>query len=125
MQENHRARLSFVQTTLPWVVAGVALLLYVVTANRWVTLESLPFVAKVAGWDWTLPYQNPLFFLLTYPLRWFPAGIQPLALNLFAGVCAALALGLLARSVALLPHDRTHEQRLRERSEFSLLTIAA
>src|SRR6478609_4055567 len=123
MQENHRARLSFVQTTLPWVVAGVALLLYVVTVNRWVTLESLPFVAKVTGWDWTLPYSNPLFFLLTYPVRWLPHAFQPLVLNLFTAFCAALALGLLARSVALLPHDRTHEQRLRERSEFSFLSI--
>jgi tetratricopeptide (TPR) repeat protein len=29
----------------------------------------------------------------------------------------------MARSVALLPHDRTHEQRQRERSEFSLLSL--
>lgn len=123
MQENQRVRLSFTQTTLPWVVAGAALLLYIVTLNRWVTLGSLPYVAKVTGWDWTLPYQTPLFYVLTYPIRWFPASWQPVALNLFTAVCSAAALGLLARSVALLPHDRTHEQRLRERSEFSLLSI--
>ena len=125
MQENHRARLSFTQTTLPWGVAAAALLLYLVTLNGWVTLESLPYVAKVTGWDWTLPFQTPLFYLLTYPFRWFPGSWQPIGLNVFSAVCAALALGLLARSVALLPHDRTHEQRLRERSEFSLLGIRA
>ena len=38
-------------------------------------------------------------------------------------MCAALTLGLLARSVALLPHDRTDAQRRREQSPFSLLTI--
>jgi tetratricopeptide (TPR) repeat protein len=42
---------------------------------------------------------------------------------MFAAGCAALTLALLARSVALLPHDRTNEQRLREPSEFSLLSI--
>src|SRR5439155_25798238 len=49
----------------------------------------------------------------------------PLALNLFSMVCAVLTLALLARSVTLLPHDRTHPQRLREKSEFSLLTVRA
>ena len=49
----------------------------------------------------------------------------PLALNLFTAVCAALSLALLARSVALLPHDRSHDQRLKEHSEFSLLSIPA
>lgn len=125
MQENHRAHLSFTQTTLPWAVAGLALILYLVTLNRWVSLDSLPYVAKVTGWDWTLPYQTPLFFALTYPFRLLPTSWQPICLNVFSAVCAALTLALLARSVALLPHDRTHEQRLRERSEFSLLSIPA
>ena len=37
-------------------------------------------------------------------------------------MCGALTVALLARSVALLPQDRTHEQRIRERSEFSFLS---
>jgi tetratricopeptide (TPR) repeat protein len=123
MQDNQRASLGFVQKQLPWLVAAAAMLLYVATLNRWVTLDSLPYVAKVTGWDWTMPFQYPLFYLLTYPLRFFPAGWQPVLLNLFSAVCAGLTLALLARSVALLPHDRTHDQRLRERSEFSLLSI--
>jgi tetratricopeptide (TPR) repeat protein len=105
------------------MVAITALLLYLVTLNHWVNLRSLPVVAKVAGWDWTPPIHWPLFFLLTWPLRLLPGTIQPIALNIFTAVCSALTLGLLARSVALLPHDRTHEQRQRERSEFSLLSI--
>jgi tetratricopeptide (TPR) repeat protein len=123
MQDNQRSSLGFAQRQLPWVVAALALLLYVLTLNRWVTLESLPYVAKVTGWDWSLPFQNPLFYVLTFPLRLFPLAWQPVILNLFSAVCAALTLALLARSVALLPHDRTHEQRQRERSEFSLLSI--
>lgn len=123
MQDDQRARFSFTQSGLPWAVAAVGLVVYMVTLSHWVTLESLPYVAKVTGWDWTLPYQTPLFFLVTYPFRWLPGAWQPVALNVFSAVCAALSLALLARSVALLPHDRTHEQRLRERSEFSLLSI--
>ncbi len=40
-------------------------------------------------------------------------------------MCAALTLGLLARSVAILPHDRTEAQRERERSDFSFLTTGS
>jgi hypothetical protein len=45
--------------------------------------------------------------------------------NLFAAICASLTLALLARSVVLLPHDRTRDQRQLERSDYSLLTIRA
>lgn len=125
MQDKQHPMDGFVHTRLPWIVTAGAFLVYLITLNHWVTLDSLPYVAKVTGWDWVLPIQAPLFFLLTYPVRWFPADWQPIALNLFAAVCSALSLGLLARSVSLLPHDRTHAQRQRERSEFSFLTIPA
>src|SRR5688500_590852 len=39
-------------------------------------------------------------------------------------VCSVLTLAILARSVAILPHDRTRDQRQLERNEFSLLGIA-
>jgi tetratricopeptide (TPR) repeat protein len=123
MEEKRIARPDFARKVLPWLVAGGALLLYLLTLNRWVTLESLPYVAQVADWDWALPHSSPLFYLLTYPFRWLPGGWQPVGLNVFAAVCGALTLALLVRSVSLLPHDRTHEQRQRERSENSLLTI--
>ncbi len=99
------------------------LALFAISLNQWVNLRSLLVVSKVAGWDWALPVQWPLFFLVTAPLRLLPSGLQPIAFNLFSAACGAVALGLLARSVMLLPHDRTHEQRIRERSEFSLLSI--
>ena len=121
-QDNEKSQSDFVSAKLPWIVAAAALLVYLVTLNRWVTIGSLSVTAKVAGWDWDRTIASPLLYLATYPFRFFPAGWQPVALNFFSAVTAALTLGLLARSVALLPHDRTREQRQRERSEFSLLS---
>ena len=124
MQENEESQSGFVSARLPWVVVVAALLVYVFTLNHWVTIGSLSITAKVAGWDWDRTIASPLLFLATFPFRFFPANLQPIALNFFSAVTAALTLGLLARSVALLPHDRTREQRQRERSEFSLLTTS-
>src|SRR5436190_872292 len=42
---------------------------------------------------------------------------------LIAGAASILYLVTINPSVSLLPHDRTHQQRLRETSDFSLLTI--
>jgi tetratricopeptide (TPR) repeat protein len=107
---------------LPWIIAVGGLVVYLATLSHWVTPNSLPHVAKVSGWTWQPELYGPLYFLLTLPFRWLPGTAIPLALNVFAAVCAALTLALLARSVALLPHDRTHEQRVRETSDNSLLT---
>ena len=116
---------KFVPVFLPWLVAAGALAVYFVTLNSWVSLSSLPQVARASGWTWQPELAGPLLWLLTYPFRWLPVRMIPLALNLFTAVCAALSLALLARSVALLPHDRSHDQRLKERSEFSMLSIPA
>src|SRR5580658_6135604 len=114
----------------PWLVIAGALLLYGLTLNHWVSLKSLPLMAQVTGWDWhPFPLKwreeamSPLFLVLTAPVRLLPVAGQPRALNLFAAVCAALTLGLLARSVRLLPHDRTREQRQRELGEHALLPM--
>ncbi len=115
----------FVTAYLPWLVATGALAVYLVTLNHWVSLSSLPQVAKVCGWTWQPEMSNPFLWLVTCPFRWLPTRMIPLALNLFAAVCAALSLALLARSVALMPHDRSHDQRLKERSSFSMLSIPA
>ncbi|MBU6402896.1 MAG: DUF2723 domain-containing protein, partial [Verrucomicrobia bacterium] len=126
MQEVEQSPRGFVLSLLPWLVCGLALLLYLVTLNHWVTIASLPTVALLTDWNWWSPaLQRPLLYLLSWPLRLLPAGAQPIAANVCFALCAAATLGLLARSVALLPHDRTREQRQRERSEFSLLTISA
>jgi tetratricopeptide (TPR) repeat protein len=113
----------FVPLLLPWLVAAGAFAIYLVTLNRWVSLSSLQPVARVSGWTWQPEVYGPVFWLVTYPFRWLPARAVPLALNLFAAVCAALSLALLARSVALLPHDRTHEQRQQETGSSGSLSI--
>ncbi|MDQ6632043.1 MAG: tetratricopeptide repeat protein [Verrucomicrobiota bacterium] len=120
------ARLSRKKITypfVPWLIAGGAFLIYLFTLNHWVTLNSLPVIAKMTGWDFSPTYIAPLYFLLTLPLKLLPTPWQPIGLNFFSALCATLTLGLLARSVTLLPHDRTRDQRTRTQSEFSLLSI--
>lgn len=113
----------------PWLIALGAVLLYTITLNHWVTLGSLPLVSKISGWDWHPTYLDwrpssftPLLYLVTYPFRWLPLQSQPIGLNALSMVFAALTLWLLARSVALLPHDRTRDQRLRELSDNGLVS---
>ena len=118
-------RKNFVPRIWPWLLAAAMLLVYWLTLNRWVSAFNLPAVAKVSGWMWQPEVLNPLTFLVTYPIRWLPTPAIPLALNLFSAMCAALTLCLLARSVALLPHDRTDAQRKRETSVFSFLTMGS
>lgn len=116
---------KFVPAILPWLVAGVALAVYLLTLNHWVSFRSLAEVMRASGWNWQPELNGPVFWLVTLPFRWLPAAAIPVALNLFAAVCAALTLALLVRTVALLPRDRTEAQRSRERSEFALLSIRA
>src|SRR5579859_252023 len=116
-------RRNFVPRLLPWLLAAVALVVYLLTFNPWVSLFNLTEVARTSGWMWQPEVYNPVSFAVTFPFRGLPAAQIPLALNVFSAVCAALTLGFLARSVALLPHDRTDAQRRREQSPFSLLTL--
>jgi tetratricopeptide (TPR) repeat protein len=118
-----RPKREFVPAILPWVVAGAALLVYLVTLNHWISLTSIERTARVSGWLWVPEAMEPFYWLVTYPLHWLPAKFIPIALNLFSAVCGTLTLALLARSVALLPHDRTEEQRTREKDAFGILTI--
>ncbi len=116
---------------LPWIIAATALAFYVTTVNPWLSLlgdwtsltGSPVAAARTAGWTNQPENQAPVYYLLTYPLRWLPEHRIPAALNLFSAICAALTLWQLARSVSLLPHDRTRAQRDREDHEFALLTI--
>src|SRR5262252_568268 len=116
---------KFARVILPWVVAGGAWVLYLLTLNHFATFSSLFQVSRASGWVWQPEIFSPLSWLVTYPLRWLPAQKVPLGLNLFSAVCAAFTLALLVRSVMLLPHDRTHDQRQREKSKFALLSIDA
>lgn len=123
MEKEFKVELGFVQRVLPWIIGAVALGLYLATLNHSATFAGLAKLAQVAGWDWRPTVVQPLHFLVTLPVRWLPAGWQLVALNLLSAVCSALTIYLLARSVALLPHDRTREQRQIERNEFSLLSM--
>src|SRR3954466_5752595 len=114
---------KFVRVLLPWIMAAATFGLYVLTLNHWVSIGNLQSVTTVAGYSWFPEVSAPVSFLLTLPVRILPGKFIPLALNLFAALCAALSLGLLARSVVLLPHDRTHEQRERHRTPPWLLSI--
>ena len=118
-------RKNFVPRFLPWLLAAAALVVYWFTLNRWVSLPNLVAVSKITGWAWQPELSNPLLFLVTCPFRWLPTPQIPIALNVLSAICAAATLGLLARSVSLLPHDRTDAQRRRERSDFSFLTIGS
>ena len=116
-------RRGFVPRILPWLLAALALVVYLLTLNPWVSLLNLTSVARASGWMWQPEVFNPVSFIVACPFRWLPTTQIPLGLNLFSVACAALTLGLLARSVALLPHDRTDAQRRREQSPFSILTL--
>jgi tetratricopeptide (TPR) repeat protein len=114
---------NIAQRQLPWIVAGAALLLYLVTSTASLTFMGLGTAIRVGHMNWLPVYTSPLYYLLTYPIHWLPPGWQIGALNGFSIICAAVTLGLLARSVALLPHDRTRYQRSSEHDEDGLLSI--
>jgi tetratricopeptide (TPR) repeat protein len=122
MQTEPNPEKKFIPALLPWILAGIALIIYLVTLNPWVTFGSLGNAARAVGYLRTPSLINPVYVIVTFPLTLLPASWVPLALNLFSAVCAALSVGLLARCVALLPHDRTEEQRVRCHSAFSILT---
>ncbi len=113
---------QFAPRYLPWLLGGMMLAVYSATLNHWVTLLNLYEVAAALGLTWQPEISNPLSYLATFPFRGLPAAVLPLVLNLFSAFCGAGALAVLARSVAILPHDRTEMERTRERSDFSFLT---
>src|SRR5262245_59619949 len=121
MQSEPGQRIKFVRSILPWLIGVAALVIYLPTLNTGVSLNNIAQVGKISGWTWSSEFYNPVYYVCTYPLRWMPPSWTPLGLNLFSLVCAVLTLVLLARSVVLLPHDRTEAQRQRERSRHGLL----
>jgi predicted Zn-dependent protease len=102
----------------PWLVVLAALIVYGVTLNHWVTSGSLPIASQITGWDWhpgplpwrPAPQYHPLTLIVTFPLRLLPMAWRVGGLNVLTAACAALTLGILARSVRLLPHNRTVQQ---------------
>src|ERR1041385_8677630 len=123
MQDDLGQNRKFVSTFLPWLIALGAFLFYLLTLNHWVSINGVSHTARAMGMMWTADVFQPFYFTVTCPFSWLPARWVPLAFGLFSTLCAVLTLALLARSVALLPHDRTYEQRQREQSAFSLLSV--
>lgn len=125
MEEVNQTQQGFVQRRLPWILAAVALVLYLITLSYWPTFNSVTSLARATGFDWRPTFVAPVYFLATFPIRWLPDSLQLVALNLFTVTCSVLSLALLARAVTLLPHDRTKDQRQHEMSDYSFLTIPA
>ncbi|KAB2669845.1 MAG: tetratricopeptide repeat protein [Verrucomicrobia bacterium] len=108
---------------LPLACAVVALALYGVSLNHWVSIQSLPILAQIAAWNDEVPVFHPLLYIVTRPLVLLPPSLLPIAANGLAAILAALAVGILARCVQLIPQDRTHAQRIRGHSDGRLLDI--
>jgi tetratricopeptide (TPR) repeat protein len=110
ISDSRPADKRFVTAILPWVVGAGGLLLYLATLNPWVSMSNIGVVARVSGWMWQPELFRPLTALVLCPFGALPRAWVPLALDLFNAVCAAWVLVLLARSVALLPHDLPPEE---------------
>src|SRR5690606_27539470 len=118
-----RQHSRFVHFVLPWLVAASGLTVFLLSLHPWVSFQSLDIAARVAEWEWNTMQLAPVTLIVTWPIRWLPDTWAPVALNVLSAILGAATLGLLAKSVALLPHDRTRDQRQRERSDFSFLTV--
>ncbi len=114
---------NFARCYLPWLAVAAMLLVYLFTLTRTITVSSAWPLARAMGVDWRPVYTAPLNYLVTEVVGLLPSGIQLLGLNFIAALCAALSLGLLARCVAILPHDRTQMQRDRSADETSFLNL--
>ncbi len=90
---------------LPLAVTIVAALVYGLTLCRGTTANSLGLVASVAGWDWSPLLNQPVVWLLTLPSHLLPTAWVPASLNLIFALGGALTLGILTRSIQLLPWD--------------------
>lgn len=121
MDDTSPSPRPFTVRLLPWILAGTFLALYFVTLNPWVTPTNVLLIGQVLGWELDPPYLKSLLYLLAKMASVLPVERIPGALNGVAAVLGALTVGILARCVALLPHDRTREQRIRGHAEDPLL----
>ena len=110
-EQNSVLPKRFVTAVLPWLIGAGALAIYLATMNTWATFGSAGLISSIAGWDWHANLQRPLLMFVLYPFRFLPEHSIPLALNIFNAVLGAVTLTLLARTIALLPHNRTAAQR--------------
>ena len=97
---------------LPKYVGWAAFIIYLVTLAHGVTMDNLAWTARVADWDLQPLGNQPLLWLVTLPLRWLPSAWVAVELNILSACFGAWTLGLLARSVQILPQNRTPVQRI-------------
>src|SRR5271166_1609248 len=88
-QPNASLPSPFVTALLPWLVGAGALVIYLLTLNPWVSLNSLRAVAWASGWTWQPELAKPITCSLLYPVGRLPPSWVPLALNLLNALCAA------------------------------------
>ena len=98
---------------LPWIAILIVAALYLFTLDRWFGQGNLSALSDINGWDWRPLTSQPLHYLITKPLALLPILSQPVALSLLSFVCGTLSLLLLARTVQILPQERTRLQRQR------------
>jgi tetratricopeptide (TPR) repeat protein len=113
----------FVTRKLPWILAATAFAVFLLTRNAWIGVNSLRPVYEAAGWGFDNAFAQPLNQLFGLIVSSLTGARFPGQANILTGAMAALVVFLLARCVALLPHDRRHEERIREFSDIALLTI--
>lgn len=112
--QAHEARTGpSVYRHLPWAAVAFVLAAYLFTLDRAFSPWNLPILSQVNRWDWRPVGLQPLLLLVSYPTSFFPVSIQPLLLSLISCACATGSLALLARTVMILPQERTRLQRQR------------
>jgi tetratricopeptide (TPR) repeat protein len=90
----------------PLIVAAAGFVLYLATQGGGMTVNTVATVARLGGWDSLPLVGQPLLWLLTLPLQLLPQAWLAPAVKLLAAVLAAVILGLLARTLQLMPWDR-------------------
>ena len=113
MQAHEARNTPSASRHLPWVAVALVVVAYLLTLDRTLSAWNLPVLSTMNGWDWRPPSLFPLQWLVSLPASWLPVGVQPFALSLISAICAGLSLALLARTVTILPQERTrlHRQR--------------
>ncbi|HAM71086.1 MAG TPA: hypothetical protein DCM86_05530, partial [Verrucomicrobiales bacterium] len=84
---------------VPLAVVALLGVLYLLTLDRWISLENLGTIARASGWEWYPIGGNPLWNLLIKPFGVLPVTIQPMALSLLSLALGLSTLALLARTV--------------------------
>ena len=113
----------FVTRRLPWILALTVFAVFLFTRNSWIGVNSLRPVYEAAGWGFDNAFSQPLHQIFGALVSSLTGSRFPSQANILTAAMAAAVVYLLARCVALLPHDRRHEERIREFSDIALLTI--